>query len=306
MIEALLMNTDPDLPISADGKVYHLACTAKQLAEKFILVGDPGRVPTVAECFDPGSIEFDSSHREIRIITGRFQGIRVSVLSTGMGTDNMEIVINEIHALKEHDLSSKIHLIRVGTCGSPRPDVNVGALAITQHAIGLDNTCRYYVNPHEPIASVVELANIVNATKIGHIGVYTSMAHPEVTSALVDMAQTFHKQEYVVGITASASGFYGCQGRAIGRFRGLLVVENMVDELGAIRLGDECVVNIEMENSALCFLSHVLGYKAGTICVIIAKRSGDVHEFVAPEIAKECIRNAIMIALNALIAIRDT
>src|SRR3989338_1086512 len=151
---------DPDLPIASDGTIYHLACTEKQLADKLILVGDPGRVSTVAEHLDPGSIEFSGSHREINIVTGQYKGVRVSLISTGMGTDNMEIIINEIHTLKEYSIQtrkwlsdsernpSRIHLIRVGTSGSPLPDMPVGTLGITKLALGLDNTCRYYTPPH--------------------------------------------------------------------------------------------------------------------------------------------------------------
>ena len=321
-------SVDPDLPITPEGSVYHLACTSANLADKFILVGDPGRVPVVAERFEKGSIEFNGSHREIRIMTGKYKGVRVTVLSTGMGTDNVEIVMNEIHALKEYDVTSgkwlsdkqrpagKIHLIRVGTCGCPRPDVDVGTLAITRHGIGMDNTCRYYVSPYKQSASEIALCKIANATALGKVGVYTTCAHPDVTSAIVHSAEEFNKankkaqQKFIVGTTASGSGFYGCQGRAVGRFRGHLAVPNLVDELGGISFPSggpkgekEIVVNIEMENSAVCFLSNCLDYKAGTVCAVVARRAGEMREFATPEVAAAALKNGITIALDALISL---
>jgi uridine phosphorylase len=324
-------SVDPDLPLTPDGVVYHLACRGKDIADKFIFVGDPGRVPIVAERFDKGSLEFDGSHREIRVMTGKYKGVRVTVLSTGMGTDNVEIVINEIHALKEYDVTTgawlddkkrpagKIHIIRVGTCGCPRADVAVGTLAITHHGIGMDNTCRYYVSPYKPTVGEANLCNAANATGLGRVGVYATCAHPDVTAALVASADAFNKglkkgaaqQGYIVGTTASGSGFYGCQGRAVGRFRGRLAVPNLVDDLGSIAFTpsgakgakQEVVVNIEMENSALCFLSKCLDYKAGTVCAIVARRAGDMREFATPAAAQEAIKNAITIALDALISL---
>ncbi|CUG90896.1 nucleoside phosphorylase, putative [Bodo saltans] len=323
---------DPDLPMTPDGVIYHLACKSSQLADKIVLVGDPGRVEVVAAQFDKNSITFRGSHREINIITGKYKGTPVSCLSTGMGTDNVEIVINEIHALKEYNitthtwLSNKerkpgaVHLIRIGTCGSPRDDVSVGTLAVSNHAIGMDNTCRYYQEPEaNKAASVKALAKAANATQLGSVGVYATKAHQDVVDAIVNSVEAHNKskkaaadkQAYVVGTTASGSGFYGCQGRAVGQFRGRLTVPDLVDELGSIRfpVGSgknaqvEKVVNIEMENSALCYLSNALGYKAGTVCAIIARRAGALREFATPEVAKRTLANAIVIALDALVTV---
>jgi uridine phosphorylase len=312
--------------VTPDGVVYHLACKATDIADKFILVGDPGRVPVVAERFDKGSVSFDGTHREIRVMTGTYKGTPVTVLSTGMGTDNVEIVINEIHALKEYNVQTgewlsdkerpagKIHLIRVGTCGCPRADVAVGTLAITQHGLGMDNTCQYYVSPYKPTTSETNLLKAATATGLGKVGVYTTCAHADVTAALVAAAAAFNNanssapQPTIVGTTASGSGFYGCQGRAVGRFRGRLAVPNLVDDLGGISFKStggrqETVVNIEMENSAVCFLSKCLDYKAGTVCAIVARRAGELREFAAPAVAAAALRNGITIALEALISL---
>lgn len=305
---------DPDLPINADGKVYHLACTGAELADRIILVGDPGRVPIVAQRFDKGSLRFENTHREICVMTGTYQGTPVTCLSTGMGTDNVEIVINEIHALKEFDLEKRewraevpdVRMIRVGTCGSPNPSLGIGTLAVTRHAIGMDNTCQYYREKAPAAPSAAKLAEVVNATPLGKVGVYTSKAHPDITAALVAAADKAGAK-HAVGTTASGSGFYGCQGRVVGRFAGHVTIPSLVDVLGGVRLpledgSEERVVNIEMENSAICYLSNILGYKAGTVCAIIAARAGDERCFATPEQSAAAVSSAIDVALAAIVA----
>lgn len=313
-------NVDPDLPFDESGKVYHLACTRKDIADNFIFVGDPGRVEVVAKRFDEGSIIFKGSHREIVVITGTYKGVPVTCLSTGMGTDNCEIVMNEIHALKEYDhaknewdangaeTAKKVKIIRVGTCGSPYPAANVGELAVTRHVIGMDNTCRYYQIPSSETTD--KLAALANATELKNAGgCYATAAHPDITNAIVaQIGKLESKRGHHVGITATGSGFYGCQGRVIGRFVGKATVPNLVAELGKISLpipGEEQpehVVNIEMESSAICCLSSLLGYRAGVVCAILAKRAGDTVEFAAPEVNAAALSDAINVALEAVIS----
>lgn len=334
-------DVDPDLPLSPEGSTYHLSCTSKDLAERIILVGDPGRVKVVADYFDKGSISFESAHREINIATGTYKGKRVSCVSTGMGTDNVEIVVNEIHVLKEYDVEkrgwrprlgavnakvesagaplfdpSSIKLIRVGTCGTPRDDVELGSLAITRYGIGLDNTAQYYL-PAEEIQNspgVQEvLKQVKEQTTLGkHIQIYATKAAPQITNGLVAAAEAFNKdhaaspQGFFVGTTCSSSGFYGCQGRAVGHFVGKLRVPELMKELGALRFsvpeGEEKVGNMEMENSSLCFLSNILGYQGGTICPVVARRSATNRGFATPDETSKALGNAITIALEALAA----
>lgn len=329
-------NVDPDLPLSPEGSTYHLSCTSKNLADHIILVGDPGRVKVVAEYFDKGSITFESSHREINIATGKYKGHPVSVVSTGMGTDNVEIVVNEIHVLKEYDYEkkqwrprvgseeakscpkedvfdpSRVKLIRVGTCGSPRDEVTVGSLAITRYGIGLDNTAQYYlpaaVNDSPGVKEVMEK---VNKSDLGKkIQVYATKAAPEITNGLEEATKAFNKahpnakQEYFIGTTCSGSGFYGCQGRAVGHFRGKLRVPDLMKVLGELRFnvpeGEERVSNMEMENSSLCSLSNILGYQAGTVCPVVACRSATSRAFATPEQTNTALGNAIVITLECL------
>jgi uridine phosphorylase len=328
---AITVKQDSEVPIDpVTGIVYHLACAAKDIADRFIFVGDPGRVPVVAERFDKGSIIFSGMHREIAVITGTYNGVPVTVLSTGMGTDNCEIILNEIHVLKEYDLKSatwtttrpNIRIIRVGTSGSPNPDVELTALAVSRHSIGMDNTCKYYKMPEgfHP-ASVADLEKRANATALGAVGVYATKASEEVTAALAAAyeknAAVKGRRSMAIGTTASGSGFYGCQGRTVGRFKGLLTVPNLVDELATIRLpvkeaegkkvlggkAEERVVNIEMENSAICFLSRILGYKAGTVCCVVAKRAGDHKSFAEKDAMASGVIDAVTVGLDALISI---
>lgn len=306
---------EPDLPIDANGVIYHLACKRADLSDRILLVGDPGRVPVVAAHFDANSITFDGTHREIRIMTGAFHGRRVTVLSTGMGTDNVEIVINEIHALFElntatmkwADQPADVVMIRVGTCGSPLAGVIPGTLAITKHALGMDNTCRYYVD-HSGLGK--SLRDEAMKTPLGGIGVYGSQAHPAVTAAIdAAAARVAPSRPRVIGATASGSGFYGCQGRVVGRFANHVAIPNLVDVLGSIRFDDGegaahgRVVNIEMENSAICCLSSILGYRAGTVCVIVAARTGETRSFIDPSEAKVAIEQAIDVGLEALVSL---
>lgn len=325
---------DPDLPLSADGCTYHITCKTANLADRIILVGDPGRVQTVADYFDDGSISYTASHREINIITGAYRGVPVSVLSTGMGTDNVEIVLNEIHILKEYDVSrhawrprvgeaptdaaaplfdpSAIKLIRVGTCGSPNDEIQVGSLAITRYAVGMDNTCQYYSPPAvNETPDVLEVLKKLQSTSLSKVQIYATKAAPVITTALVDACKSWNaahdaaeQQGYYVGTTCSASGFYACQGRSVGRFRGRITAPELTEELGDLRFavseGEERVANIEMENSALCYLSNCLGYQAGTVCVVIARRTRDGRAFASPEQTSKALSNAITIALDAV------
>lgn len=327
-------DVDPDLPLTPEGLTYHVTCTSEHLADRIVLVGDPGRVKMIGTYLDKDSISYEASHREINVITGKYHGVPVTVLSTGMGTDNVEIVMNEVHILKEYDVPnrrwrtrvgetpkdpsetlfdpSKVKLIRVGTCGSPNDEISVGCLAVTQYAIGMDNTCQYYDAPAvNHTADVQAVLKAVQATSLGKVQIYATKAAPGITSGLVESCKLLNaklpadqQQAYYVGTTCSGSGFYGCQGRSVGRFRGHLTVPQLTEELGDLRFhvseGVQRVSNIEMENSALCYLSNFLGYQAGTVCVVIAGRSRTHHAFATPEQTSTALSNAITIALETL------
>ncbi|KAK7194602.1 nucleoside phosphorylase-like protein [Novymonas esmeraldas] len=339
-------DTDPDLPLSPEGVTYHVTCTSEHLADRIVLVGDPGRVKLVCTHLDAGSIVYEAAHREINVATGAYRGVPVTVLSTGMGTDNVEIVMNEVHILKEYDTQrrrwrtrvgetpadeldvpfdpSTVKLIRVGTCGTPNDDVPVGCLVITQYAVGMDNTCQYYVAPEvNATADVQEVLAKVRTTSLGSVQIYATKAAPAITQGLVEACAALNakasaaspqeqqpraqqQQQWYVGTTCSGSGFYGCQGRSVGRFHGRLTAPHLTEELGDLRFdvseGPQRIANIEMENSALCYLSNMLGYQAGTVCVVVARRTRTGRAFASPAQTATALSNAITVALETLIA----
>ena len=313
-----MTNQDPEVPIDEEGRVYHIHAKASDIADKIMLVGDPGRVPTVAEYFDKGSITFDHAHREIRSITGTYKGDRMTVMSTGMGTDNVEIIVHEIHILKEYDVTTgkwcppeaipKVVLIRVGTCGCPRPEpeVKCGSLAVSRYAIGMDNTGSYYNVDYSGNEDLGRLVKVLQTTPLAQMGPYVSAAHPEVVAALQSAGgRVATTRKVITGITATGSGFYGCQGRCVGRIAQHVRIPNLVDVLSEVKFQStdgtqESVVNIEMETSSLCRLSNILGYRSGAVCAIIAKRAGAVREFASADEYKTSIASAIVTALEAL------
>ena len=278
------MNTE--VPISAEGVVYHIMAKESDVADNILLVGDPGRVSFVASFFDKGSIRFDNKNREICTMTGTYKGLPVTCMSTGMGCDNLEIVMTELHILKEFNPKTRqwgpkrrLNLIRCGTCGCPQEGLDAGSLAITHLGIGMDNTGRFYGrrlmensdngNLYEKPA-VQELERSVQGTELRGIPPYVTTAHPDITNTLARLAKNL-KRNSEVGHTASASGFYACQGRKVGRIADIQY-PNLIENLQSVRAAGRRVVNIEMENSSLCHISHALGYRAGTVCVVVATR----------------------------------
>jgi uridine phosphorylase len=241
-----------DAPRTGD-RQYHIALQRGELSEYILLVGDPGRVAKVAAGFD--SVEVNRSNREITTATGTYQDMRVSVMSTGMGPDNIEIVLAEIM-----EITDQPTLIRIGSSGALQPEIRPGDLVVSIGAVRLENTTDFYVHPG-----------------------YPAIAHREVVSAL-EAACRETGASYHVGLTATASGFYAPQGRAM---RTLPVrYPDLAEELR--RQG---VANLEMESSALFVLASLAGLRAGTVCTTYAQRvDGTFLEGAAKEAAEaRCI-----------------
>jgi uridine phosphorylase len=306
-----------EVPLDAEGKVYHLRVSAEKIAKQIILVGDPARSRLVSSNFDLDPVPFRAENREFITYTGKYHGVPVSVISTGIGTDNTEIALVELHVLNEYDSRSgswkrdhePLTIIRVGTCGSPQPDVKLGSLAITSYAIGLDNTGIYYPPPKGDEVSK-RLVDQVNRTKLKRIGPYVSRAHPTVVKALADAAEGL-SLEFYVGITSSASGFYAPQGRQVGRLSDILVpdLQTVLAGLCVKHGGKEIrVISNEMESSLLNRLCEVLGYESGSICAIHAKRKtgGFAGEFLDSAGCERSIDNCIQVALDAMVRLRKT
>ncbi|HET6380874.1 MAG TPA: nucleoside phosphorylase [candidate division Zixibacteria bacterium] len=245
-------------PSSADAprtgnRQYHIALERGELAEYILLVGDPGRVAKVAQRWD--NVELERSNREITTATGSYRGMRISAMSTGMGTDNVEIVFAEVT-----EITDRPTFIRVGSSGALQPEIRLGDLIISTGAVRLENTSDYYVHPG-----------------------YPAIAHREVVWALEAACRELG-YPYHVGLTATASGFYAPQGRAM---RTLPVrYPELAEELRRQR-----VANLEMESSTLFVLAGLAGLRAGTICAAYAQRvDGTFVEGAAKEAAEaRCI-----------------
>ncbi|MEA2650749.1 MAG: uridine phosphorylase [Chloroflexota bacterium] len=244
--------TRADAPLTGN-RQYHIALEAGELAEYVLLVGDPGRVAKVASRWD--AVELERTNREITTSTGTYRGMRVSCMSTGMGTDNVEIVLAEVMEITERPT-----FIRVGSSGALQPEIALGDLIVSIGAVRLENTTDFYVHPGFP-----------------------AIAHRDVVWAL---EQSCRDQgiRYHVGLTATASGFYAPQGR---QMRTLPV---RYPEL-AEELRRERVANLEMESSALFVLAHLAGLRSGTVCAAYAQRTdGTFLEDAAKEAAEaRCI-----------------
>jgi uridine phosphorylase len=244
--------TDADHPHTGS-RQYHIDLERGELAEYILLVGDPGRVAKTAAHFD--SVVVERSNREIRTVTGTYDGMPISVMSTGMGPDNIEIVMAEVM-----EITQQPTLIRIGSSGAIQPEIGVDDLVISTGAVRLENTTDYYVHPG-----------------------YPAIAHRDVVWAL-ESACRERGFAYHVGLTATASGFYAPQGRAM---RTLPVrYPQLADELRSQR-----VANFEMESSALFILAGLAGFRAGTVCAVFAQRiEGTFPEGAAKEAAEaRCI-----------------
>ena len=241
-----------DAPLTG-GRQYHIALKRGELAEYVLLVGDPGRVAKVAERFD--AIELERTNREFPSATGTFRGMRVSVISTGIGTDNVEIVLAEVM-----EITDQPTLIRVGSSGALLPEIEMGDLVVSTGAVRLENTTDFYVHPG-----------------------YPAIAHRDVVWALEAACRKLGVRHHV-GMTATASGFYAPQGRAM---RTLPVrYPDLAEELRRQR-----VANLEMESSVLFVLAGLAGLRAGTVCATYAQRvDGTFLEGAAKEAAEaRCI-----------------
>jgi len=296
-----------DLPATPDGKIYHLNTSRNQLADNIILVGDRDRAHQVAKFFH--RIECEVNHREFRTITGVYNHMPITVIGTGIGTDNIEIVLTEIDALKRFNIKTRkplkkvprLTIIRVGTSGALQKKTPLGTIAITACAIGLDNSGLFYDIP-VPNENAEDLERIVSqkiAAAIpmkrrfyGKIHPYAANADTSVVTALVNSALKLDV-EYRFGFTASASGFFGCQGRDLGTIP--LTIKDLDGVLSKIEFRTLKFQNFEMEGSFLLHYAKALGHRAGMVCAMIANR----RENTFYPNYKKSIDNAIRVALNA-------
>lgn len=260
---------ESELIIRDDGSVFHLAMKPSQLADRVILVGDPGRVALIASRFD--NVESQTSNREFVSATGSFQGKRITVLSTGIGTDNIDIVMNELDALVNVDFSTRtvrdtlrsLSIVRIGTCGGMQEDVPLGSFVASEYSIGIDGVLNFYAERNNVSDLDMERA-FVAATDWNPL-----KAAPYVVKADEELTDRIAGSDMIRGITVSANGFYGPQGRVV---RLQLDDPRVNDKIRAFRYGSLKVCNYEMESSMIAGLSRVMGHKALTVCCVIANR----------------------------------
>lgn len=266
---------ESELVINGDGSIFHLHLKPGQLADKVVLVGDPGRVNLVASHFD--TQECEVSNREFHTITGTYKGKRITCLSTGIGCDNIDIVMNELDALANIDFKTRtekaahrtLTLVRVGTCGGLQPNTPTGTYIASLKSIGFDGLLNFYAGRDQ--ASDLQL----EAAFKKHVGWDMRMGNPYVATANAQLIDQIAADDMVRGITIACGGFFGPQGR---RLRLPLMVPDLNAKIESFEYNGLRVNNFEMESSALAGLSTLMGHRAMTCCMVIANRRAQKME----------------------------
>jgi len=257
-----------ELIINSDGSIFHLHLHPEQIADTVIMVGDPGRVETVSNFFS--SKEFTVSNREFSTTTGTYNNKRITVVSTGIGTDNIDIVVNELDALANIDLKTrtvkdahrKLTLVRLGTSGALQPDIPLASFVLTEISIGFDGLLNFYANRDKVCELEMEQAFLK------HTGWNDQCAKPYFTYSSERLVKLFESFT-VKGVTISAPGFYGPQGRVL---RLPLADAHLNEKIESFVYNGKRITNFEMESSAINGLSKLMGHDSVTICAIIANR----------------------------------
>ena len=261
-----------ELIVNKDGSICHLHTRPEDLADTILLVGDQGRVEMISKHFD--RIELKISNREFITHTGHIGHKRITVMSTGIGTDNIDIVLNELDATVNMDLNARtfkqdrksLNLIRLGTTGALHKDIPVGALVLSEFGLGLDGLIHHY--NYRPSTGEFNLQQAI----IEHLNWDSKLPEPYIVGSNQELLSQFQDQT-IKGITATASGFYGPQGRSIYLSPRYPEIEEM---LQTFHMDGHRITNFEMETSALYGLAKLLGHRACTCCVVLANRlTGD-------------------------------
>lgn len=264
------MRTIPEseLIINSDGSVFHLHIKPEQLSDKIILMGDPGRVSLTASFFD--KIECEVQSREFHTITGTYKGKRITALSHGIGPDNIDIVITELDALANVDFQTRevkkdfkqLTMVRVGTSGGLQPHCPIGSYVVSAKSIGFDGVLNYYEGRNE-----ISLLDFEDAFK-KHVNWSPLHCAPYVVEADEELVNRIG-HDMIHGVTISAIGFYGPQGRYV---RMPLANPQLNSNIESFKFGDDVITNYEMESAPLAGLGRLMGHKAITVCSIIANR----------------------------------
>ena len=259
---------ESELIINDDGSAFHIHLKPEELADNVILVGDPGRVDMVAEFLS--DLEFRHASREFVSVTGKYNGKRVTVLSTGIGTDNIDIVMTELDALANVDFATRevkpehrtLTILRIGTTGAIHADIPLGSYIFSHISVGCDGLLNWYADRDKISELDMEKAFVK------HVGWNPHLPDPYFVKASPKLIDKF-KDCTVKGVTISACGFYGPQGRVL---RLPLAMPDMLERFETFKYGDYRITNFEMESSAVAGMSAHLGHEAGTVCCAIANR----------------------------------
>jgi uridine phosphorylase len=288
-----------ELIINPDGSIFHLHIKPEQLADTVILVGDPGRVQTVSDYFD--RVTHRTQNREFAGCTGSYKGKQLTVLSTGIGTDNIDIVVTELDALVNVDFATRqvkpehrtLNLIRIGTSGSMQDDITIGTSVLSAISIGFDGLLNFYAGRDEVCLLDYE------AAFTAHMQWREQLPAPYFVAASGKLTR-FFADVTVAGMTISAPGFYGPQGRVV---RLPLADPQINEKIRTFRYQHKAITNYEMESSALAGLSRLLGHEAVTICHIIADRVHQTANVEYKNTATHSITNTIEKVLDKLPAL---
>jgi uridine phosphorylase len=288
------MIQDSELILNSDGTIFHLHLKPENIADQIILVGDQDRVNTVASFFD--TIIFEAENREFKTATGWYKKRKITVISTGIGTDNIDIVLNELDALANIDLEKRVikkekkslQFVRIGTSGGLQENISLNAYVVSQKSIGFDGMLNFYANREAHCDLKFE-----EAFK-KFTGWKKSLPELYVVDASQNLLQKFNTPDFINGVTISAPGFYGPQGRVL---RLPLSMPELNSKIEDFQFQDFKISNFEMESSAIYGLSKMMGHEALAVCLIIANRIlGQANENYRPEMEK-----LIQIVLDHLI-----
>lgn len=270
-----------ELIINPDGSIFHLHLKPEQVADTVLLVGDPGRVEMIASYFD--IIEYEVQNREFKTITGWYKGRHLSVIATGIGTDNIDIVVTELDALVNVDLKTReiketktsLNLIRIGTSGSLQADIPTNSFVISQKSMGFDGLLNFYDGRN--IIADLEFEQAF----MEHVQWSDLLTKPYTIDCSEQLYSEISSAKTVGGVNISSPGFYGPQGRQV---RLLLADDKLNDKIETFEHNGYKITNYEMESSAIYGLAKLMGHEALTICLIIANRvNKDANENYYPK-----------------------
>jgi len=280
-----------ELIINDRGAIYHINCRPEEIANTIITVGDPDRVNEVSKYFD--KIEFKNHHREFNTHTGYIGKKRITVTSTGIGPDNIDIVMNELDALVNIDFKTRsikdkltsLNIIRIGTCGSLQKDIPVDSFVASTHGLGIDNLMNFYINN-----SNEEEKQILHAFKT-HTQMQQGISEPYINAAGISLLKEF-VTGFHQGITVTCPGFYGPQGRVL---RMGLNQPQLIDRLSGFSFGQHRICNFEMETSAIYGMGKIMGHHCLSLSVIVANRISKEFSKDGGAAVENLIKNALEI-----------